>query len=202
MTAVMTKVISNRARPRQELRDGIYAAAIQRFRARGYAAATVDEIVAAAGVAKGTFFNFFPTKAHVLKAYYAEIDVEIAGLRRNLDPDDPQGSLKRYGCAVERILRREGGLMLDLLDATISDPMMKAIDDDSGGVDAEEFTEFFRNAVQNGRVREGVSSSAAAASLMDLWTGAVRAWMRDTEKQSLAKLFEMRVAMLFEGIGT
>jgi hypothetical protein len=37
---------------------------------------------------------------------------------------------------------------------------------------------------------------------MDLWTGAVRAWMRDTEKQSLAKLFEMRIAMLFEGIGT
>jgi AcrR family transcriptional regulator len=198
MTSVMT-MVTNRTRPRAELRAAIYAAAIAMFRKRGYNAASVDEIVAAAGVAKGTFFNFFPTKAHVLKAYYAEIDVEIARLRKKLDPEDPAGSLGRYARGVERILRREGGLMLDLLQATLSDPAMRAMDADSGGIDADEFADFLRNAISAGTVRE-VDAVQTTAALMDLWTGAVRAWMTNPEGSSLAKLFGARLKLLFEGI--
>jgi AcrR family transcriptional regulator len=198
MTSVMT-MVTNRTRPRAELRAAIYAAAIAMFRKRGYDAASVDEIVAAAGVAKGTFFNFFPTKAHVLKAYYAEIDVEIARLRKKLDPEDPAGSLGRYARGVERILRREGGLMMDLLHSTMNDPAMRALDADSGGIDADEFADFLRSAINAGTVRE-VDPFQTTVALMDLWTGAVRAWMTNPEGSSLAKLFSARLNLLLEGI--
>ncbi|NWG70296.1 MAG: TetR/AcrR family transcriptional regulator [Parvularculaceae bacterium] len=201
MTTVMT-VVTNRSRPGAELRAAIYAAAIAMFRKRGYGAASVNEIVAAAGVAKGTFFNFFPTKAHVLKAYYAEIDVEIARLRKKLDPDDPAGSLERYARGVERILRREGGLMLDLLQATMSDPAMRAMDEDSGSIDADEFADFLRRAITAETLRADIDVNAATAALMDLWAGAVRAWMANPEDSSLAKLFGGRLKLLFEGIST
>ena len=86
MTAV-TK--TNRGRPRTELRGAIYQAALTLFREQGFARTSVDDVVAAAGVAKGTFFNFFPSKLGVMKAYYAAIDVEVADCRDRMDPAAP-----------------------------------------------------------------------------------------------------------------
>jgi TetR/AcrR family transcriptional repressor of nem operon len=43
-------------------RDRLIAAAIDVIRVKGYAAASVNDIAAAAGVTKGSFFHHFPTK--------------------------------------------------------------------------------------------------------------------------------------------
>lgn len=199
MTTVMT-IVTNRTRPREELRAAIYEAALRLFRARGFAATPVDAIVAAAGVAKGTFFNFFPAKHDVLKAYYACIDAEIAHVRAKLDPLKPRKALSSYAREVESILRREGPLMLELLEATLSDPGMRRVDESSAELDAKEFVDFFRRARDCGAIGSRVIPAAAAAALIDLWSGAMRVWLRNLEKQSLQALFDARVATLFAGI--
>ena len=48
-------------------RDRMYEAAVTLFREQGYENTTVDQITRRAGVAKGTFFNYFPTKDAVLR---------------------------------------------------------------------------------------------------------------------------------------
>ena len=61
------RVTNRRARPdarRQELVD----AALAMFAARGVAATSVDDIVKAAGVAKGTFYLYFSTKDDAVTA--------------------------------------------------------------------------------------------------------------------------------------
>jgi AcrR family transcriptional regulator len=55
-----------RERRRAETRDRILRAAMQLFAERGFNAITVGEITEAADVGKGTFFNYFPSKEHVL----------------------------------------------------------------------------------------------------------------------------------------
>jgi TetR/AcrR family transcriptional regulator, cholesterol catabolism regulator len=55
-----------RKRKKQETAERIYRTALKLFRERGYEATTVEEIAQAAEVAKGTFFNYFPTKDAVL----------------------------------------------------------------------------------------------------------------------------------------
>ncbi len=45
-----------------ERRDRLYEAAVALFREQGYQATTVDQITRRAGLAKGTFFNYFATK--------------------------------------------------------------------------------------------------------------------------------------------
>ncbi len=55
-----------RQRRRQQTEEKIFLAAMQLFREKGFALTTVEEITRTAGVAKGTFFNYFPSKQHVL----------------------------------------------------------------------------------------------------------------------------------------
>lgn len=49
-----------------EIRGALYDAALTRFRAEGYEGTSVSSLTRDTGVAKGTFFNHFPTKEHVL----------------------------------------------------------------------------------------------------------------------------------------
>src|SRR5712691_7867627 len=55
-----------RERKKQETAERLYHTALNLFSERGYDATTVEEIAQAADVAKGTFFNYFPTKDAVL----------------------------------------------------------------------------------------------------------------------------------------
>ena len=63
--AVVDKPSAREAK-RLQTRERLMGAAIAEFKRTGLAAADVGAIVAAAGVAHGTFFFHFPTKEHVL----------------------------------------------------------------------------------------------------------------------------------------
>jgi AcrR family transcriptional regulator len=70
-----------RERHRAETRERLFRAALKIFAERGYLETTVEDITEAADVGKGTFFNYFPTKEHVLAALGAE---RIAATERAL----------------------------------------------------------------------------------------------------------------------
>lgn len=55
-----------RERRKADIRRRLFDAAVKLFASRGYNATTVEEITCAADVAKGTFFNYFPTKEFLL----------------------------------------------------------------------------------------------------------------------------------------
>jgi AcrR family transcriptional regulator len=58
-----------RERRRAETRARLLDAALTLFIERGFAATTVEDITRAADVAKGTFFNYFPSKEHIFSAF-------------------------------------------------------------------------------------------------------------------------------------
>jgi AcrR family transcriptional regulator len=60
---------SRRARRSRETRERLFQAALRLFAERGYLATTVEDITEAADVGKGTFFNYFPSKEHVLSTF-------------------------------------------------------------------------------------------------------------------------------------
>jgi AcrR family transcriptional regulator len=57
-----------RHRRAAETRERIFRTALALFAKRGFLATTVEDITEASDVGKGTFFNYFPSKEHVLAA--------------------------------------------------------------------------------------------------------------------------------------
>jgi AcrR family transcriptional regulator len=64
--------LGRRERRRAEIRDRLYQAALKLFMSRGIQATTVKDITEAADLGKGTFFNYFPTKEHILAVFYEQ----------------------------------------------------------------------------------------------------------------------------------
>src|SRR6202162_4340202 len=73
---------NHRERRRIETRERICRAALRIFAQRGYLDTTVEDITEAADVGKGTFFNYFPAKEHVLATYGEE---RVATIERALE---------------------------------------------------------------------------------------------------------------------
>jgi AcrR family transcriptional regulator len=67
-----------RQRRRKELRERLFRAALDLFANKGFTETTVEDITNAADVGKGTFFNYFPTKEHILVAFS---DMQVARLQ-------------------------------------------------------------------------------------------------------------------------
>ena len=71
-----------RERHRTEIRERLFRSALRLFAERGYMETTVEDITEAADVGKGTFFNYFQTKEHVLATFGAE---RLASVERALE---------------------------------------------------------------------------------------------------------------------
>lgn len=71
-TARSIGTLGRRERRREEIRGRLYRSALALFMTRGLQATTVKDITEAADVGKGTFFNYFPSKEHVLVLFYGQ----------------------------------------------------------------------------------------------------------------------------------
>jgi AcrR family transcriptional regulator len=90
---------SRRERKRDRTRAQIFAAAMELFRAHGFGAVTIEQVCAAADVAKGTFFLHFSSKAALLGEWNRALAAELA---RKLA--EPRGSSRsEYRTLVEHL---------------------------------------------------------------------------------------------------
>ena len=199
---VMTMVTNkrrNRSIPRAELGARIGRAALALFRERGFDAVSVDQIVEKAGVSKGAFFNFFPTKADALLVYFRDLDRRIDLLRRRMDPARPLASLERFFSRAESVLRAEGALLETLTRAIWSHPTLMKADRVSAKEDRRAFTHFFERARAAGKIVV-VDPSIAADAVGDLWTGSILMWLAAGRSYSFAESAKAKLRLLFSGL--
>ena len=64
-----TSPSDRRQRRSADIRERLFRGALELFAQKGFAETTVEDITEAADVGKGTFFNYFPSKDHILLAF-------------------------------------------------------------------------------------------------------------------------------------
>jgi len=204
MTMVTNRIMAkraNRAMPREDLRQRIGEAALALFKEAGFDAVSVDQIVTKAGVSKGAFFNFFPTKADALIVYFRELDGSVAHLRTDLDPRHPLAALTKFFTRTETLLRAEGTLLNSLWQAIWTHPLLMNADRASAERDRRGFADFFTRARALGTVNATVDPVVAADMVGDLWTTSILMWLAAGQSYSFAEAVAPKLQLLFAGLG-
>lgn len=81
---------SRRQRRSADIRERLFRAALELFARKGFAETTVEDITNAADLGKGTFFNYFPSKDHILVAFsdmqLAKLQSAVEAMRQSDEP--------------------------------------------------------------------------------------------------------------------
>lgn len=111
-----------RQRRSAEIRERLFRAALALFGKNGFAETTVEDITEAADLGKGTFFNYFPSKEHILLAFgemqLGKLESAVEAVRRTNEPI-PQ-FLRSLGVRMTQEPTRNPEIIRALLQAYLS----------------------------------------------------------------------------------
>jgi AcrR family transcriptional regulator len=111
-----------RQRRSAETRERLFRSALDLFARKGFTETTVEDITEAADVGKGTFFNYFPSKDHILLAFgemqLGKLDSAVAEARQAGEPM-PE-FLRSLGVRMTQEPIRNPGIIRALLQAYLS----------------------------------------------------------------------------------
>jgi AcrR family transcriptional regulator len=77
--------LSRRERRKAETREKLFRTAMHLFAERGFFQTTTEDITAAADVGQGTFFNYFPSKQHILTVLSGKQVEKVTAARREAE---------------------------------------------------------------------------------------------------------------------
>ncbi len=121
-TAAPHSIPDRRQRRSAEIRERLFRAAFELFARKGFAETTVEDITEAADVGKGTFFNYFPSKDHILLAFgemqLGKLESAIAEARQTNEPM-PE-FLRSLGVRMTQEPTRNPSIIRALLQAYLS----------------------------------------------------------------------------------
>ncbi len=152
-----------RQRRSAEIRERLFHAALTLFAEKGFAETTVEDITNAADVGKGTFFNYFPSKDHILLAF-GEMQLgklqEAINIARRTNEPMPQ-FLRALGARMTQEPTRNPAIIRALLQAYLSTtPVREAMIDLQNRVHA-----LHTQMIQLGQERGEIRSDLPAADI-------------------------------------
>jgi AcrR family transcriptional regulator len=120
--SVFSPPADRRQRRSAEIRERLFRAALTLFAEKGFVETTVEDITNAADVGKGTFFNHFPSKDHLLLAFgemqLAKLEEAIEGARRANMP--MREFLRSLGTRMTQEPTRNPAIIRTILQAYLS----------------------------------------------------------------------------------
>ena len=198
---VTQKLSGRREQAKLERRERLYEAALTLFRGQGYEATTVAQITRRAGLAKGTFFNYFPTKDAVLR-YLAVREIGRLG-NAVLSGRNGSGSalakLKSLMSTLARSLKQDRELICLVFSKGISVPELLA--GDAGGFSLQPMASLLiRRAQRTGEINPDVDPDMLAAALDALYLQQLVRWCRADSAHDLEERLTGIVDLLLLGI--
>jgi AcrR family transcriptional regulator len=172
------KALGRRERRSAETRERLFRAALDLFSRKGFTETTVGDITEAADLGKGTFFNYFPSKDHILLAFgemqLAKLEAAVEEARHNGVPM-PQ-FLRSLGVRMTQEPTRHPGIIRTLLQAYLSTtPVREAMGYLQKRVQALH-TEIVRMGQERGEIRNDLPAAEIAQVFRQTIFGTLLMW--------------------------
>jgi AcrR family transcriptional regulator len=184
---------------KKELKKQIFFKSIELFKEFGYDHVTVEKIASACGIAKGTFFNYFPKKEHVLlylgnsqNDYLQEIAQKYKDVR-----------IKQQLLLIFKELLSVYLENSDLLKQTLSETIRSALKDESRNINLfkETITTLIEIAKTNKTINTRFDSETIASVLVGIYFNTLIGWsVSEDESVYIATIFERQFEVIWEGI--
>ncbi|SHM52242.1 TetR/AcrR family transcriptional regulator [Gracilibacillus kekensis] len=184
---------------KKELKNQIFLKSIELFKEYGYENVTVEKIASSCGIAKGTFFNYFPKKEHVLLYLGNSQDdllQDIAQKYQHLKIK--QQLLNIFKELISVYLNNS-----DLFKLTISETIRSAFKNESTNINIfeETLTDLIENAKKNNTINTHFASGTISSVLVGIYFNTLVNWSVNNEKnESIITIFEKQFEVVWEGI--
>jgi AcrR family transcriptional regulator len=195
---------------RQRVRQDLASAAMHLFATQGYEATTVDEIAAAAGVARRTFFRHFRSKEEAIFPDHDDTLVRVQAVLDSADPHEhPLDTVCRGITEVLRMYAHMPDVSVERYRLTREVPTLREREIASVARYERLFTRYLLGHFDEGAQRDGdddpLLAEVAASAVVAAHNHVLRRWLRaggkgDVEAQ-LDHAFEVIKTTFGSGTG-
>jgi len=185
---------------KKKTKELIVRTAIELFKEKGYDNVTVEEITQLCGIAKGTFFNYFPRKEHLLLhvgSSYNDLLNEIVQKQRDGHLKDRLMDLFRD--FLRLYLKHYALLRLVLIESIQSAPDT-ATDASNLTLFQESIRELLEEAIDNGSLRSRHDANDCATVLVAVFYQMLLGVSAGANEDELTAALQKKFDIIWEGI--
>jgi AcrR family transcriptional regulator len=180
-----------------ELKTIIFETSLRLFRDQGVEKTTVQQIASTVGIGKGTFFNHFPSKDHVLQEWYRRLT--RTALKEVSDKTFDSGRDAVLGLVLHLAL--DASRDSDLWDAKVSatsNPLLRQEENDLN----EEVFDFCKNSIERD-IRDDrrdfpITAEFATDLILAVITGTAHIWSISGHPEDLVKILEEQINFVLD----
>jgi AcrR family transcriptional regulator len=170
------------------------------FAEKGFAEATVEDITNAADVGKGTFFNYFPSKEHILIAFS---DMQMGKLERFVEiARNGKEPMRAFFRAMSQQMTSEPAkkpdVMRALLQANLSSVSVRELMRERNARGERLLAEIVQIGQERGEFRRDVSALEMARVFRQMTFGTILLWSVYGD-DSLAERIDRAIDILWTG---
>ncbi len=184
-----------RQKQAEELKERLYSTALELFRELGYESTPVDRITSQAGVAKGTFFNYFPGKDHVLAIWYQRVTLDVLQSCRESD----FGTAEEAICALVAGLGQVGTKEAELYAAKTRN-WSRTVSSEEDALDAallDYLVTHLEQGSRSGELDDSIEVRFFADLILAVLTGTAKNWVIRECGFDLEHILTSRIRFLF-----
>jgi AcrR family transcriptional regulator len=178
-TSVQVSISPDRRQRRSaELRERLFRAALDLFAEKGFAETTVEDITNAADVGKGTFFNYFPSKDHILLAFgqmqLEKLQTSVEDAHRSNEPMPV--FLRTLRARMTEEPSRNPAIVRAILQANLSSPPVREAMGKNHARAQALLTQLIQLGQDRGEIRKDLSATELAYVFRETVFGTLLLW--------------------------
>lgn len=191
--------MSLRDKKKIETRKSIFEIAGRLFKEKGFDNTTIDEITKEAGIGKGTFFNYFPTKEALLQDFIKRkeelvFDLVKDQLTRNIPTKD---KIKNILVLVAKSNETDR----ELTKLFVFEHMKHYGQEERKSSSLNQLIQvIFEKGIKTDEFKIGLDYKMAAGNLAGIYFVSLMEWLWSKDDYSLSEDISKRIDMIFEGI--